>query len=137
MNVLLRKITIISDEEIDVLNETFEKTYFGKEKLVSNITKEQKTFEYWIEFHVDQERFYYGERKPVECPNRPGVYTYQTNTSHTKRGLDKSLEIISGIAKRAKIVYPKWDVKWSQIDDLKLYRQFDKDDNNGKTMVDS
>lgn len=127
MNVLLRMITIISDEEIQVLNENAEKTFFGKNRIVETITTEPKKYEYWIEFHIDQGRFYYGERKPVEIENRKGVYKYITTTSHTKRGLDKSLEIISEIRNRTNIVHPEWEIKLYQINNIPLFRQFDKD----------
>jgi len=127
MNVLLRKITIISDEYIQVLNENVKKTCFGRNKLVETVSKEEKIYEYWIEFHVDQGRFYYGEKKPVEVPNRKGVYTYQTSTSHTKRGLDKSLEIITEIKNRSEILFPDWDIELYQVHDITKYRQFDKE----------
>lgn len=127
MNVLLRKITIISDENIQVLNTNVEKSYFGRNKLVETITTERKTYEYWIQFNIDQGRFYYGERKPVEVENREGIYVYQSTTSHTKRGLDKSLEIITEIKNRTNIIHPEWEIKLYQIQNMPMYRQFDKD----------
>jgi len=69
----------------------------------------------------------YGERKPIELPDRKGVYIYQTNTSHTKRGLDKSLEIITEIMNRTESLFPEWDIKLYQIPNISTYRQFDKE----------
>jgi len=127
MNVLLRKIIITSDEEIQILNENTKKTLFGRNKVVENITTEQEHYEYWIEFHIDQGRFYYGEKKPIEIEGRNGIYKYQITTSHTKRGLDKSLEIISEIMERTKLIHPKWEIELYQVKNMPFYRQFDKD----------
>jgi len=128
MNVLLRKITITSDKEIQIPYIDIKKTIFGRDIVRGEILKtENAVYEYWIEFHIDQGRFYYGERKPVELPNRQGVYTYQTSTSHTKRGLDKSLEIITEIKNRTEMLFPEWDIKLYQIQNISTYRKFDKE----------
>jgi len=125
MNVLLRKITIKSDNQITLTHENIRKNWFGK-TIVETFTKtENATYEYWIEFHIDQGRFYYGERKPVELSN--GTYEYQINTSHTKRGLDKSLEIITEIKNRTESLFPEWDIVLYQIPNISTYRQFDKE----------
>jgi len=126
MNVLLRKITITSDEYIQLLNKTTKKVFFGLlTKETETITFEKKKYEYWIEFHIDQGRFYYGETKPVEVRN--GVYEYTTNTIHTKRGLDKSLSIINEIRNRTDIIHPDYDIKLYQYPNITMFRQFDKD----------
>jgi len=129
MNVLLRKITIRSNEIIKVLNKKVKRTWFGfgKIKIKEKITKEPVVYEYWIEFRVDQGRFYYGERKPIENPNIPNLYTYQTNTIHTKRGLDKSLEIITEIMNRTETLFPNYEIELFQVKDSPKYRQFDKE----------
>jgi len=129
MNVLLRKIDIRSDNEINILNETIETTFFGRTKKVETITKEKAVYSYWIEFHIDQGRFYYGETKPVLVPNRKDVYVYQTSTSHTKRGLDKSLEIITEIKQRTELIHPNWEIELHQISNMPFYRQFDREKN--------
>jgi hypothetical protein len=132
MNVVLREITIVTDEEIQILRKDLKKRIFGGQKIVETISKEKKTYRYWIEFHIDQERFYYGETKPVEVENRKYVYEYQTATIHTKRGLDGSLSIISGIVNRTNKIYPNWKIYLDQIKDLPFYRQFDKDEKRDK-----
>ena len=129
MNVLLRKITIKSDENIKVPHVNIKKCWwwFNKPRVIRTLETEYATYEYWIEFHIDQGRFYYGERKPVESNTEVGIYTYQTNTSHTKRGLDKSLEIITEINNRTEILFPEWNIALYQIPNISIYRQFDKE----------
>jgi len=127
MNVLLRKITIKSDKKIKVLYEDIKKNIFGKDKIITSVKEEDAVYEYWIEFHIDQGRFYYGEKKPVELSNKEGMYMYQNNTSHTKRGLDKSLEIITEIKNRTETLFPDWNILLFQIQNISTYRQFDKE----------
>ena len=127
MNVLLRKITITSNEKIKVLYQNIKKNWLGRTKVEEIIKHENAKYEYWIEFHIDQGRFYYGEKKPIEITDRQGIYNYQINTSHTKRGLDKSLEIIKEIMNRTETLFPEWNIDLYQIHNISTYRQFDKD----------
>lgn len=81
------------------------KIYKGK----SSILKKDK-FEitncksiYWIEYRIDENRYWYGEYKPVFLytdDNGEKVYRYERNLHHTKNGLTNSLEILLGIRNR-------------------------------------
>lgn len=91
---------------IEITLDTLEKIPVKKKFLWFHITKKvNETYKYWIEFRVDEKRYWYGELKPV-FNHETNAYEYKQNFIMTKNGLKKSISLIEGIEKRILDLYP-------------------------------
>lgn len=127
MNKILRilKFSYQPEKQIRIRKPWFSKFY-------KNSKSKYLEYKYWIEFRIDEGRFFYGETKPVLVNPNKNIYEYQTNYIHTKQGLDGSLSILTEISNRFseinenEITNSKWKKELWQISNIKDYRMFDK-----------
>lgn len=105
------------------------KGLFGREKVCFK-EENNVVFLYWIEFRLDEGRFYYGEYKLYEIEY--GIFEWRFNYIHTKNGTDRSIKILDDIIDRIR-KYQKRNTddnqitfSMNQIADLNFFRQFDR-----------
>jgi len=105
------------------------KNLFGREKEYFK-NENDVIFLYWIEYRLDEGRFYYGEYKLYEVEF--GIFEWRFNYIHTKNGLDRSIKILDDIIERMKKYQNrnasdnKISFTVNQIGDIGFFRQFDK-----------
>lgn len=83
-----------------------------------------EVYEYWIEFRVDEKRFWYGERKPV-WDSELDCNVIKTNYVMTKNGCERSLSIIDGIITRTKDLLPNFEIHETLVADCEKYKMYD------------
>jgi hypothetical protein len=72
--------------------------FFG---LIKFIRKVKVSYEYWVEYRIDENRYWYGEIKPVLDEN--GFYKILIHQHHSKQEHVGAITIIKDIATRAKM----------------------------------
>lgn len=120
MRRTLRKIKISTGKTIKVLKRT----------RLLNIPYQKKILEeytYWIEFRIDEGRFWYGEIKPVFNLER-NAYEIQNNYLMTKNGLQRSLKILDDIKERFEILSDDIDTDIIDIEspDVEMFDVFSR-----------
>ena len=95
MNKILYKIKCekLSDEILPVKTTIF----FGLIKIVKKI---RVYYEYWVEYRIDENRYWYGEKKPIL--NENGLYEILIHQHHTKQEHNGAISIVKDIEERAK-----------------------------------
>lgn len=92
--------------------------------------KRKEVYKYWIEFRVDEKRFWYGEKKPVYNADYD-CYEIKSNTVLTKNGCEKSIKILDGICDRVSSVfsYGTYSIEKNLDSNWKNFIAYDKIDN--------
>jgi len=117
MKIILYHIILSSKDRIKVRKKFL---WFYIFKMV-----EQK-YEYWIEFRVDEKRFWYGERKPI-WNSELDCYEIKTNYVMTKNGCERSLEIIDGIKLRTADLCPAFNLELNfKHPEYMKFKRYDK-----------
>lgn len=131
MKVKLYEIIVTNKEKVLKFNK---KPLFGG--LINLYDNEYETYRYWIEFRVDECRFWYGETKPVKVDENS--YEFKTSYLMTKNGCEKSVDIILGIENRIKEVFNvmtkrelcKYNIESHYLTNWRDFKVFDKPNND-------
>lgn len=102
---------------------THRKIKVKKKFLWFNITtKIDEKYLYWIEYRIDENRYYYGEIKP-EFNSITGLSEIKENYIHTKNAFEKSIEIIEDIYNRVSFLHKDWTCKIdNRVGDLEKFQ---------------
>lgn len=110
MTYLLYKLTIYTNETINIKNPEYkEKQKWYEKKIPETIVVDEK-YLYFIEYRIDEDRYYYAHIKPV-MDNLTGICTFEEKYIMTKNDHEGSIGIIKGINDRTKILHPDWKIK--------------------------
>jgi len=117
MKKILYKVKFTVSSEIDEHNQITTSTYHPVRRIKKFffglfsrevIKMEKLNFTYWVEYRIDEGRYWYCEDKPV-LDSINNVYEYESNRHHTKNGEKESIKILKDIVSRAKV--ERYDVE--------------------------
>jgi len=131
MNTIVAYLDIETDDKI-VLNNNDK---YSKKKIFKKDNIINAFYKYWIEYRIDEGRYYYGEFKPIEDisinndGNISSTYHYELNYIHTKNGILNSIKILRDMKERVEMLKKNYKVNYGEIDDISIqfYKNFDKD----------
>ena len=113
--------------------DTCRKIKVRKRFLFFHINKKIKEiYKYWIEFRIDEKRFWYGETKPIWNTDLD-CFELKTNYVMTKNGCERSLNIIEGIVKRTVDLCPDYKIFKNLNEEWGKYRAYDKIEEKSST----